>query len=1296
MKNRKTSILISTLLICSGFMAYNSSCAVSAETTAMPSVTEATTVTTTPEMTTTTPPIDTEMTTTAETTTVTTSKVDTTTVDIDVNIIKLPNNVVRIQMKAPQDMEYALQMVVNYNGEALDLLNTSSALVSNDDVKVDENGTNKSIKFAGTNTTVKEDYEYFFEADFEILDSEIDDGIDVDVTEFKEVIGVEDSMLKDVNLNVNRSEAREYILGDTNLNGKIDIMDAVRILQKKEGLLTSFRTVYVDGDFNYDGVVDEKDNLFIADIDRNGIINTTDAIYVLKYLTEDNIVFLRSENVHSTILDTDGNPVEGATVQYIRTKTGTKYGTAESGEDGTFDIKALEGDATIFITKDGYNPVTMSINIDGYDNTAPIRGNIVMSKKSDNVNVSGTVVNQDGVPVSVEIALFYEDETNEEVFETTSNEDGSFSFEDGVALGTYLLGLDRNLVEGESVDITGPIDDLQLVYNVRTEVGGNVVDEDGNALENVGVYLYDKDGSYIVGAEKTDLPSDDLLDCTNEYGGFLNFISVPAGTYKLELKSLDDDTYATYSTEITVDNIDIHNIELGTITLEKTVPDEYTISGAIVDSDGNPISGATISNGDETATSSEDGTFSFSVGSGEYSLTFICEGYKTTTQNVTVDTENITLENITLLKDDTLSHHVTGTVLDANQNPLVGFNVTLSDGNYTATTDENGNFDIELDTGNYTLNIYSADGNTTHYIAYSKDITISDDTDTLSLGDIVLYEAVPIALKTVDEDGNPVSVSFSVFTAEDFKNGGYRIDKGSTDENGLPVSDYDGYYQSAYITTGDYVLLLNDTAYFGTTNDYAFVAVDFTIDDITQPIDLGTITIPKANVITDKSVATFLNSAYDYNTNYCTIYDGTKDYKSYTMDGVTYYDGVTFANDTGTLKTVSSSFNVDNIDSITFDVSHVDGSPLKDVTLNVYLDGELYRPYDIKATSNATTITIDTSEASKIMFEFEDLYWGNTSYAIGNISIDGNTAELSPSVPVYDDITAFLNSAYDYDSNYCTIYDNSIATKSFNMNNVSYTNGLTFANNSGTLKTVSSSFNVENVDNITFKVGHVDNTPNNDTTLNIYLDDVLTQTNEISSTGIPQSITVDTSNAKTIRFEFVEVGFNNTSFALADISINDSGTDDNNDDNIDIIEETINNIPVNDYNQLVNDMISAVNEYRQQNGLTPYKTADSITELAKQRASEQETTGMSHTRPNETKFSTIFSEHNIQYTSCGENAAISYASIDDMVDDVLGRWKASSGHNANILGDYEYIGVSVDYYNGTYYWIQLFYSGNIE
>lgn len=111
-----------------------------------------------------------------------------------------------------------------------------------------------------------------------------------------------------------------------------------------------------------------------------------------------------------------------------------------------------------------------------------------------------------------------------------------------------------------------------------------------------------------------------------------------------------------------------------------------------------------------------------------------------------------------------------------------------------------------------------------------------------------------------------------------------------------------------------------------------------------------------------------------------------------------------------------------------------------------------------------------------------------------------------------------------------------------------------------------------------------------------------------------------------------------------------------------------------------------VNRERATNGLKLLKYSDTPSDTTIVRANEIQTY-FSHTRPNGTSCFTAVTDMGILYRYIGENIAYGQNSPED----VMNAWMNSSGHRANILSEnFDYIGISVTYRNGTYYWSQFF------
>lgn len=135
------------------------------------------------------------------------------------------------------------------------------------------------------------------------------------------------------------------------------------------------------------------------------------------------------------------------------------------------------------------------------------------------------------------------------------------------------------------------------------------------------------------------------------------------------------------------------------------------------------------------------------------------------------------------------------------------------------------------------------------------------------------------------------------------------------------------------------------------------------------------------------------------------------------------------------------------------------------------------------------------------------------------------------------------------------------------------------------------------------------------------------------------------------------------------------------------------NLPQTEYTTVTAaDNVSAervaaiVNNVRRQNGLPELKVYPLLSKAASVRA-EELTRSFAHTRPDGSSFYSIVNSYGIPWGKVAENAAYGQATPESAVNS----WLGSENHRKNLLNpDFNYIGVGAYYYNGTYYWDQIF------
>ena len=118
---------------------------------------------------------------------------------------------------------------------------------------------------------------------------------------------------------------------------------------------------------------------------------------------------------------------------------------------------------------------------------------------------------------------------------------------------------------------------------------------------------------------------------------------------------------------------------------------------------------------------------------------------------------------------------------------------------------------------------------------------------------------------------------------------------------------------------------------------------------------------------------------------------------------------------------------------------------------------------------------------------------------------------------------------------------------------------------------------------------------------------------------------------------------------------------------------------------LAMQVLSLVNSERAKYGLEAVTYDTLLSSAANIRAVEIKSL-FSHTRPDGRSCFTALDEVGYSYRKAGENIAYGQRSAEE----VMNAWMNSEGHRANILGDYDYIGIGVYEKGGVIYWSQFF------
>ena len=127
----------------------------------------------------------------------------------------------------------------------------------------------------------------------------------------------------------------------------------------------------------------------------------------------------------------------------------------------------------------------------------------------------------------------------------------------------------------------------------------------------------------------------------------------------------------------------------------------------------------------------------------------------------------------------------------------------------------------------------------------------------------------------------------------------------------------------------------------------------------------------------------------EYLVDICPPYDGKyyKIYKStdndyFTMSGEKRTNGFTLCDSGYSIINLNGQYT-----EMSFDVGHIDGKSLKDVVLNVYLDGKLSREIDLRAEDVAKKISIPLNLALQVKIELSEVSGYSSYYGFADVEI---------------------------------------------------------------------------------------------------------------------------------------------------------------------------------------------------------------------------------------------------------------------------------------------------------------------
>lgn len=325
---------------------------------------------------------------------------------------------------------------------------------------------------------------------------------------------------------------------------------------------------------------------------------------------------------------------------------------------------------------------------------------------------------------------------------------------------------------GENATVFLPEDGLKVVtFNVPAgsySASGQVSNSHGQPIAGVTVGI---------GPGKT---------TTTDATGYFTLSELPVCRYQITPEHTSY-TFTPTSRDIEISTADWTNLNF---TGQSTLP-TYNLSGTVLDDQGLPVPGVTISDGTGyTTQTGADGTYVFSeMVEGSYTLTAEKSGYEITPASILLTlTADLSGQDFTA---QLIRYSISGLVVDSGSAPLAG--VTITDGQgHTAQTAEDGLYTLpDLIPGSYSLSAVKT-GYTFSPTALAVDLTTGDATSQNFTGTRNTY-TISGTIQTV---GGPLA--------------GVTVRAGA-DHTALTAAD--GTYSLQGLLPGDYTLTPEKTGY---------------------------------------------------------------------------------------------------------------------------------------------------------------------------------------------------------------------------------------------------------------------------------------------------------------------------------------------------------------------------------------------------------------------------------------------------------------------------------------------------
>jgi protocatechuate 3,4-dioxygenase beta subunit len=569
-------------------------------------------------------------------------------------------------------------------------------------------------------------------------------------------------------------------------------------------------------------------------------------------------------SIAGRVVDEEGSPVEGAVLWAIDGNW-NYFGEVSTDSDGQYTIAGLpDGDFRVYVQAEGYAFQYYSTAYN-YDDASPVT--VAAPDVTGGIDfvltlgggISGRVTDREGNPIAdawVHAHTYgvfdggnaYGGFTDCDGFYTISGVlSGDYSvvaFAEGYTL-EYYDGAGNIVKYATPVEVLAP--DITLgIHFALTRAGsisGRVVDEDGHPIEEAFVWAEAADGSGGNGS-------------TTDAEGYYTITGLVSGDYVVRAQAQGKvpryfDNAVNYgdASVVTV----TASANTGNINFQLTAGG--SISGQVIDGEGNPVEGAVLwaidgnwNDFGEVFTDT-DGQYTISgLPDGDYRVYVQAEGYALQYYSAASNYDDASLVTVAAPYVTggidfalTLGGGISGRVTDTEGNPIAdawvhartygvfdggnaysGF--TDSDGFYTISGMLSGDYSVFAVAAGYALELYDGAGN---IVDDATAITVFAPAITEGI-DFALTRAGSISGRVVDEEGNPIE-------------GANVSAQGNRGRGNGSTTDAEGYYTIIGLVSGDYVVRVEAEGkvplYFDNVVDYD----EATVVTVTAPADTGNI-----------------------------------------------------------------------------------------------------------------------------------------------------------------------------------------------------------------------------------------------------------------------------------------------------------------------------------------------------------------------------------------------------------------------------------------------------------------------